>query len=257
LNYDAGYGTIMELVNVESANKGVVSAMTKVLVVDDEISISSAVAYALRREGYTVETAGDGQEALERVESFDPDVMVLDVMMPKLSGYDVCRKLGDRQRPAILLLTVKGDIVDKVLGLELGADDYMTKPFDMREIIARVKALSRRSRMPEAAGQQVPEQHIIRISGLTINLLNRTIHAEGKPLELTPKEFDLMALLARNPERVYSREALLEQVWDMDFAGGTRTVDIHVQRLRKKLGNQHEVIQTVYGIGYKSTEISS
>ncbi|KOP67468.1 XRE family transcriptional regulator [Bacillus sp. FJAT-18019] len=231
--------------------------MTKVLVVDDEISISSAVAYALRREGYTVETAGDGQEALELVETFNPDVMVLDVMMPKLSGYDVCRRLENRQGPAILLLTVKDDIVDKVLGLELGADDYMTKPFDIREVIARVKALSRRSRKTEADVQQIPEQHVILVSGLTINLLSRTIHAGGRLLELTPKEFDLMALLARNPERVYSREALLEQVWDMDFAGGTRTVDIHVQRLRKKLGSYHEVIQTVYGIGYKSTEIPS
>jgi len=230
--------------------------MTKVLVVDDEISISSAVAYALRREGYTVETAGDGQEALEMVETFNPDVMVLDVMMPKLSGYDVCRRLEDRQGPAILLLTVKDDIVDKVLGLELGADDYMTKPFDIREVIARVKALSRRSRKTEVdVQQQVPNQHVIRISGLTINLWSRTIHAGDRLLELTPKEFDLMALLARNPERVYSREALLEQVWDMDFAGGTRTVDIHVQRLRKKLGTYHEVIQTVYGIGYKSTEV--
>ncbi|MGG3279924.1 response regulator transcription factor [Paenibacillus solani] len=230
--------------------------MTKVLVVDDEISISGAVAYALRREGYTVETAGDGQEALEMVKTFNPDVMVLDVMMPKLSGYDVCRRLEDRQRPTILLLTVKDDIVDKVLGLELGADDYMTKPFDIREVIARVKALSRRSRKTEAdVQQQVPDQHVIRISGLTINLWSRTIHAGDRLLELTPKEFDLMALLARNPERVYSREALLEQVWDMDFVGGTRTVDIHVQRLRKKLGTYHEVIQTVYGIGYKSTEI--
>lgn len=230
--------------------------MTKVLVVDDEISISSAVAYALRREGYTVETAGDGQEALELVETFNPDVMVLDVMMPKLSGYDVCRRLENRQGPAILLLTVKDDIVDKVLGLELGADDYMTKPFDIREVIARVKALSRRSRKNEADVQrQVPDQHVVRISGLTINLWSRTIHAGDRLLELTPKEFDLMALLARNPERVYSREALLERVWDMDFAGGTRTVDIHVQRLRKKLGTYHEVIQTVYGIGYKSTEV--
>lgn len=230
--------------------------MTKVLVVDDEISISSAVAYALRREGYTVETAGDGQEALELVETFNPDVMVLDVMMPKLSGYDVCRRLENRQGPAILLLTVKDDIVDKVLGLELGADDYMTKPFDIREVIARVKALSRRNRKNEADVQrQVPDQHVVRISGLTINLWSRTIHAGDRLLELTPKEFDLMALLARNPERVYSREALLEQVWDMDFAGGTRTVDIHVQRLRKKLGTYHEVIQTVYGIGYKSTEV--
>ncbi|EHB68634.1 MULTISPECIES: response regulator transcription factor [Paenibacillus] len=228
--------------------------MTKILVVDDEFSIASAIAYALRREGHTVETAGDGQEALDRVESFDPDVMVLDVMMPKLNGYDVCRRLGDRQRPAILLLTVKDDIVDKVLGLELGADDYMTKPFDMRELIARVKALSRRSRAHETAEAPASQEKLVRLAGLSINLLSRTVQADDKQLELTPKEFDLLALLARNPERVFSREDLLEQVWDMGFAGGTRTVDIHVQRLRKKLGDWHEVIQTVYGIGYKSTE---
>lgn len=224
--------------------------MTKVLVVDDEASISGAVAYALRREGYMVETAADGQEALERVDTFKPDVMVLDVMMPRLSGYDVCRRLEGRPlRPAILLLTVKNDIVDKVLGLELGADDYMTKPFDMREIIARVKALSRRR--PQTV---VEVQELVQLAGLSINLLNRTVHVEGVVIELTPKEFDLLALLARNPERVFTRESLLEQVWDMDFAGGTRTVDIHVQRLRKKLGKWHDVIQTVYGIGYKSTE---
>lgn len=224
--------------------------MTKVLVVDDEASISGAVAYALRREGYIVETAVDGQEALERVETFKPEVMVLDVMMPRMSGYDVCRRLEGRPlRPAILLLTVKNDIVDKVLGLELGADDYMTKPFDMREIIARVKALSRRR--PQTT---VEVQELVQLAGLSINLPNRTVHVEGVVIELTPKEFDLLALLARNPERVFSRESLLEQVWDMDFAGGTRTVDIHVQRLRKKLGKWHDVIQTVYGIGYKSTE---
>ncbi|OAB26510.1 DNA-binding response regulator [Paenibacillus macquariensis subsp. defensor] len=228
--------------------------MTKVLVVDDEVSIASALAYALRREGYTVETAQDGQEALERVETFNPDVLVLDVMMPQLSGYDVCRKLADRQqRPAILLLTVKNDIVDKVLGLELGADDYMTKPFDMREIMARVKALSRR-RVNDAAGQLSQNQEEIQLASLNIELFSRTVCIEGQQLDLTPKEFDLLVLLASNRERVYSREALLEQVWDMDFAGGTRTVDIHVQRLRKKLGELHGVIQTVYGIGYKSTE---
>ncbi|MDP4095797.1 response regulator transcription factor [Paenibacillus sp. P96] len=227
--------------------------MTKVLVVDDEASISGAVAYALRREGYIVETAADGQEALDRVGTFKPEVMVLDVMMPRMNGYDVCRKLeGQQQRPAILLLTVKNDIVDKVLGLELGADDYMTKPFDIREIIARVKALSRRR--PQAS---VEVQELVRLAGLSINLPNRTVHAEGALIELTPKEFDLLVLLARSPERVFSRESLLEQVWDMDFAGGTRTVDIHVQRLRKKLGKWHDVIQTVYGIGYKSTESPS
>jgi len=234
---------------------------TKVLVADDEPSIASAVAYALRREDYLVETAGDGQEALDRAARFKPDVMVLDVMMPRLSGYDVARKLADVQgRPAILLLTVKDDIVDKVLGLELGADDYMTKPFDMRELLARVKALTRRL-APSANRENVlaaakTTEGILRLGPLTVEPHSRTARLDGEsePLDLTPKEFDLLTIFARNPERVYTRDALLTQVWEMDFAGGTRTVDIHVQRLRKKLGERQGLIQTVYGIGYKSAE---
>lgn len=151
------------------------------------------------------------------------------------------------------LLTVKNDIVDKVLGLELGADDYMTKPFDMRELVARVKALARRG-LQTIPGTPNEDRELVRLGELTIHLLNRTVYAGGTLIDLTPKEFDLLALFAEHPGRVYSREALLEQVWDMDFAGGTRTVDMHVQRLRKKLGQWNDVIQTVYGIGYKSAE---
>lgn len=227
--------------------------MIKILVVDDESSIRSAVAYALRREGYEVEIAADGQEALDKVETFRPTVMVLDVMMPRVSGYEVCRKLDGQPRPAILLLTVKDDIVDKVLGLELGADDYMTKPFDMRELLARVKALSRRGGYAQQMQQE--QEDVLRLGDLTAEIFSRTVSIQGELLDLTPKEFDLLVLLMRNPGRVYSREVLLEKVWDMDFAGGTRTVDIHIQRLRKKLGSLHGIIQTVYGIGYKSTEL--
>ncbi|MCM3629375.1 response regulator transcription factor [Paenibacillus glycanilyticus] len=230
--------------------------MIKVLVVDDEVSISSAIAYALQREEYTVETAGDGLEALEKLASFKPDVMVLDVMMPKMNGYEVCRKLDADNRPAVMLLTVKNDIVDKVLGLELGADDYMTKPFDIREVVARVKALHRR-RQIEAPEQEADKEGKLELGGISIELLSRTVKIDGQIAELTPKEFDLLALLAKHPDRVYTREALLEQVWDMDFAGGTRTVDIHVQRLRKKLGEWQGLIQTVYGIGYKSTRTNA
>lgn len=225
--------------------------MIKVLAVDDEASIAGAVAYALRREGYAVETAADGQEALDRVKTFKPDVMVLDVMMPRLNGYEVCRRLEGPDRPAVLLLTVKNDIVDKVLGLELGADDYLTKPFDMRELIARVRALARR-RAPGPGAAPASEPEVVRLGELEIEPYSRAVRVEGQPIELTPKEFELLSLLARNPERVYTREDLLDLVWDMDFAGGTRTVDIHIQRLRKKLGRLQGLIQTVYGIGYKS-----
>ncbi|MEK0315602.1 response regulator transcription factor [Cohnella sp. 56] len=226
--------------------------MVRVLVVDDEAGIAEAVAYALKREGYETETAADGAEALEKVGVWRPDVMVLDVMMPRMSGFDVCRRLEGKDRPAILLLTVKNDIVDKVLGLELGADDYMTKPFDIRELIARVKALARRVQDHAPSASVDEEAETVRLGALAIETLSRTARVDGRALDLTPKEFDLLRLLAANPERVYTREALLELVWDMDFAGGTRTVDIHVQRLRRKLGDAQRLIQTVFGVGYKS-----
>lgn len=222
----------------------------KILVVDDEQSIAGAIAYAFRREGYIVEIAYDGEEALRKAASFKPSVMVLDVMMPKLDGYDVCRKLENRGAMGIIMLTVKNDIVDKIIGLELGADDYMTKPFDLRELVARVKALFRRlENRPEEGVQQV------RIGAIQINIPNRTVLLEGETLELTPKEFDLLALLAAHPERVYTRDELLDLVWSIDYAGGTRTVDIHMQRLRKKLGEPHQnLLQTVYGVGYKANK---
>ncbi|CAM4345730.1 response regulator transcription factor [Paenibacillus tarimensis] len=223
----------------------------KLLVADDEPNIANAVAYAFRREGYLVETAGDGEEAVAKAGTFQPDLMIVDVMMPKLTGYDVCRRLEDRRGMGIILLTVKNDIVDKVLGLELGADDYMTKPFDIRELIARSKALLRRIEKNGKAERQADE---IAIGSVRIKPAQRLLTVDGDAVELTPKEFDLAALLMTHPERVYTREELLELVWGMDYAGGTRTVDIHIQRLRKKLGAgcQH-MLQTVYGIGYKAS----
>ncbi|WP_188892268.1 response regulator transcription factor [Paenibacillus radicis (ex Gao et al. 2016)] len=224
----------------------------RLLVVDDEASIVNAIAYAFRREGYIVETAYDGEEALAKAASFRPHVIVLDVMMPRMNGYDVCRRLENRKGIGIILLTVKNDIVDKVLGLELGADDYMTKPFDLRELTARVKALARR--VEKSAAEEPEKAAFIELGGVKIGVLQRTLHAHGELVELTPKEFDLAVLLLGHPERVYTREELLELVWGMEYAGGTRTVDIHIQRLRKKLGDQQQLLlQTVYGIGYKAS----
>lgn len=221
----------------------------KILVVDDEHSIASAIAYAFRREGYVVETASDGEEALAKAASFRPHVMVLDVMMPKMNGYDVCRKLENRSGLGIILLTVKNDIVDKVLGLELGADDYMTKPFDLRELVARAKALLRRLESKPAEEKEQSAE----IGELRLHVPSRTLAIGGVPAELTPKEFDLLALLLTHPERVYTRDELLDLVWSIDYAGGTRTVDIHMQRLRKKLGEPYQgLLQTVYGVGYKA-----
>ncbi|MFP3393338.1 response regulator transcription factor [Brevibacillus sp. SIMBA_076] len=222
----------------------------RVLVADDEHAIAIAIAYALKREGFQVETAADGEEALQKTDSFHPHALVLDVMMPKLTGYDVCRKLENRKDIGILLLTVKNDIVDKLVGLELGADDYMTKPFDLREVVARVKALCRRLEKNTAPAEQA---NTIQLGALALHLEQRTLVLHDTPISLTPKEFDLLALLLTHLKRVYTREELLDLVWGMDYDGGTRTVDIHIQRLRAKLGSEYQhLLQTVYGIGYKA-----
>ncbi|MCY6369452.1 response regulator transcription factor [Clostridium ganghwense] len=221
----------------------------KVLVVDDEKNIVSAISYALRREGYTVETAYDGEEAVKKFKIFHPQVIILDIMMPKMNGFEVCRKLEDKEDLGIILLTAKEDIVDKVLGLELGADDYITKPFDIRELLARLKSLIRR--LQKNSFEE--ENKEIKIKDLKVILSQRKVLVNENILELTPKEFELLAELLSNFERVYTRGELLDIVWGMDYLGGTRTVDIHIQRLRKKLGqNYQSIIQTVHGVGYKA-----
>lgn len=220
----------------------------RILIADDEPGIADPISYAFRREGYEVATAYDGEEALNKALSFRPDIMVLDVMMPKLTGYEVCKKLDDRAGMGIILLTVKNDIVDKIVGLEMGADDYMTKPFDMRELIARAKALLRRLEKTET----LDKDELI-AGPLVIRVPQRTVHLGREAVELTPKEFDLLTLLVSHPEHVYSRDDLLDLVWGRDYEAGTRTVDIHIQRLRKKLGDPGQrLLQTVFGIGYKA-----
>ncbi|TVX98782.1 response regulator transcription factor [Cohnella terricola] len=220
----------------------------RILVADDEPGIANPISYAFRKEGYEVETVFDGQAALDKALSFRPHVIVLDVMMPKLTGYEVCRSLVDRSDMGIILLTVKNDIVDKIVGLELGADDYMTKPFDLRELIARVKALLRRLEKKEL------EPDTLRVGRIAVHLKLRTVLADDEPIELTPKEFDLLALLLSHPDRVYTRDELLDAVWGLEYAAGTRTVDIHIQRLRKKLGDSGQrLLQTVFGVGYKAS----
>ncbi|MDG0814528.1 response regulator transcription factor [Cohnella rhizosphaerae] len=221
----------------------------KIMVIEDERKIADAIAYALKREGYEVETVYDGGEALARLSIYRPDAIVLDVMLPGMDGYDILKKLQNKARIGVIMLTAKEDIVNKVLGLELGADDYMTKPFDMRELLARLKSLLRRM---QAAGD-TEDAAEIELGGVALHIGKRRATAGGRPLDLTPKEFDLLAQLAARPGMVFTREQLLDLVWGMDFAGGTRTVDIHVQRIRKKLGEDcSDVIQTVHGIGYKA-----
>lgn len=220
----------------------------RILVVDDEISIANAIAYGLMKEGYEVETAHDGQQALDKIGQFRPRIIILDVMMPKLNGFEVLKSLGTRKDIGVVMLTAKNEIVDKILGLELGADDYITKPFDMRELMARVKSLVRR--LESAAANEKSE--FIDIGRLHIALPQRRVELEGVLLDFTPKEFDLLVLLLSNPDRVYTRDELLDKIWGMDYVGGTRTVDIHIQRIRKKLGEAYQdSVQTVHGVGYK------
>ena len=222
----------------------------KILVIEDEKSIADAIVYALRREGFTVEAAYNGEEALKKFDLLKPDAIILDIMLPGIDGYGVLRKLENKDPVGIIMLTAKEDIVNKVLGLELGADDYITKPFDMRELLARLKSLLRR--LQAKSGESARTE--IHLGGLTIHLQQRKAIAGEKALDLTPKEFDLLALLAANPERVYTRDQLLDAIWGMEYIGGTRTVDIHIQRLRKKLGPElHDILQTVHGIGYKAS----
>jgi two-component system, OmpR family, alkaline phosphatase synthesis response regulator PhoP len=219
----------------------------KILVVDDEKSIADAIAYGLKREGYEVETAFDGEEAIRKINNFKPVVLVLDVMMPKLNGFEVLKKLQAADELGIVLLTAKNDIVDKILGLELGADDYITKPFDIRELIARVKSLVRRLQK----NSQESSENEICIKGVKITLNERKVTVDGKEADLTPKEFDLLMLLASHPRIVFTRDELLDKIWGMEYVGGTRTVDIHVRRVRQKLGSYEDILQTVHGVGYK------
>ncbi|WKY45479.1 response regulator transcription factor [Eubacteriaceae bacterium ES2] len=225
----------------------------KILVVDDEASIVDLIKMELEFEGYQVETAYDGMEAVEKALEIRPDLIVLDIMLPKKNGYDVCRELSPQLGCPIIMLTAKTDIIDKVLGLELGADDYLTKPFDNRELLARIKAHLRRS---ATLMDQPKEDSILRNGDLCIYPDERMVTLKDEEIHLTPKEFELLYLLASNLEQVFPRDSLLEKIWGYDYYGDTRTVDMHVQRIRRKIDSQgNKYIQTVFGIGYKMRKI--
>lgn len=222
-----------------------------ILLVEDETAIAAFVQTALEREGFTVQVAEDGRQALARVNRSPPDLVILDLMLPGVSGLEVCRAV--RRMPTyvpIIMLTARDEDVDKVVGLELGADDYITKPFNTRELIARVHAVLRLARSRTAGCE--PER--LCIDQLEIDLTGRTVTIRGQPVDLTPKEFDLLVLLASNPGRVFGRETLLEKVWGYDYLGDSRTVDVHIQRLRHKLEedpHHPRYLLTVRSIGYK------
>lgn len=222
----------------------------KVLVVDDEQPIVEAVAYNLRKEGFDALTAGDAEQCLEIVRAERPDLIILDVMLPSASGFDVCRTLRKRSDVPIIMLTARAEETDRVVGLELGADDYVTKPFSMRELLARVRSVLRR-RSPDPP---VEEPQIIRVGGLEIDHERYRVTVDGERVDLSPKEFQLLMLLASHPDKVFTRQALLDRVWGMDAYVEDRTVDVHIRWLREKVekdpSNPRRLL-TVRGVGYK------
>jgi DNA-binding response OmpR family regulator len=223
----------------------------RVLVVDDEPHIVELVRYNLEREGFQVSVAYDGHEALQRARRERPDLIVLDLMLPYVDGLEVCRTLRRESTVPILVLTAKDGELDRVLGLETGADDYVTKPFSPRELVARVRAILRRARPVSAAGAAQPQ---LVAGDLVLDPNTREVFLAGRPVDLTTKEFDLLRLLMAHPNRVFTRDALLEHVWGYDYFGGTRTVDMHISRLRDKIEDDPSsptYIVTVRGVGYK------
>jgi two-component system, OmpR family, alkaline phosphatase synthesis response regulator PhoP len=217
-----------------------------ILLVDDEQNIIDFVSMYLEQEGFRVISARDGQAALERFKADRPALIVLDLMLPKIDGWQVCRTIRAESDVPILMLTARDDDVDKIVGLELGADDYMTKPFNNRELVARIKAILRRTEPRKPAPASA-----IRIGDVTIDPARRTVHVGDTPVELRSKEFDLLMTMAENQGIVLSREKLLDMVWGFDFYGQTRTVDVHVAHVRNKLEGSKVGIETVWGIGYK------
>jgi DNA-binding response OmpR family regulator len=220
----------------------------KVLIVDDEPTLVATVKYNLEREGYQVVTAADGESGLSVARAERPDLIILDLMLPGLDGFEVCRILRREMAVPILMLTAKTGEVDKVVGLELGADDYVTKPFSMRELLARVRALLRRAEMP------AEETNVVAAADLQVDLRRREASRCGQALVLKPKEFDLLVFFLQNRGRAFTREQLLDQVWGYDFAGDTRTVDVHVSWLRQKIENNPAKptrLITIRGLGYR------
>lgn len=228
----------------------------KILIVDDDANIAELISLYLTKECFQCEIAEDGETALKLHDSFQPDLMLLDIMLPGIDGYDVCREIRKNHSTPIIMLSAKGEVFDKVLGLELGADDYIIKPFDSKEMVARVKAVLRRYTPAPAPAAPQPEPpkdtESISYTDLSISLSNYSVIYMGNPIEMPPKELELLYFLASHPNQVFTREQLLDQIWGYEYIGETRTVDVHIKRLREKIKDHAEwALSTVWGIGYK------
>ena len=225
-------------------------AKQKILIVDDDTNIAELISLYLTKEFYQVQIVEDGEQALQVFDTFQPNLVLLDLMLPGMDGYQVCRELRSRSNTPIIMLSAKGEVFDKVLGLELGADDYMIKPFDSKELVARVKAVLRR--FQPSRTDEVPTAKIVQYPDLIINQSNYSVIYQGNSIDMPPKELELLYFLASSPNQVFTREQLLDHIWGYEYIGDTRTVDVHIKRLREKIKDHGNwAITAVWGIGYK------
>ncbi len=225
----------------------------KILIVDDDENIAELISLYLTKEFYDCKIVNNGEDAVKEAFAFVPDLLLLDLMLPGIDGYQVCRSIRSKSNVPIIMMSAKGEVFDKVLGLELGADDYIIKPFDTKEMVARVKAVLRRYQGTSVTeGKEKPSGKYVEYPGLSVNLTNYSVEYNGETIDMPPKELELLYFLASSPNQVFTREQLLDHIWGYEYIGDTRTVDVHIKRLREKLGEEHNwCITTVWGIGYK------
>lgn len=225
----------------------------KILIVDDDENISGLISLYLAKECFETMVVEDGNDAVSAFHSFEPDLILLDLMLPGIDGYQVCREIRKDSQVPIIILSAKGEVFDRVLGLELGADDYLMKPFDMKELMARVKAVLRRTSVPHEEKKKTnSNEQLVEYPGLVVNMTNYSVELKGNRIDMPPKELELLYFLAKSPNQVFTREQLLDHIWGYEYLGDTRTVDVHVKRIREKLGETPNWrIATVWGIGYK------
>ena len=226
----------------------------KILIVDDDENIAELISLYLIKECFDTEIAGNGEDALVIFKTYQPDLILLDIMLPGIDGYDVCREIRKSSNVPVIMLSAKGEVFDKVLGLKIGADDYIVKPFDSNELVARVQAILRRveGTADDKSSQTNVKEDVVSFEGLSVNLTSYSVLYNGNPVDMPPKELELLYFLAKRPNQVFTREQLLDKIWGYDYVGDTRTVDVHVKRIREKIKDENNwSIATVWGIGYK------
>ena len=224
----------------------------KILIVDDDENIAELISFYLTKECFDTKIVYNGEDALTAFDSYQPNLVLLDLMLPGIDGYQVCREIRARSSTPVIMLSAKGEVFDKVLGLELGADDYIMKPFDSKEMVARVRAVLRRYQPARSEADSPEKAKCVEYEGITINLTNYSVTCDGQHIEMPPKELELLYCLAASPNQVFTREQLLDRIWGYEYIGDTRTVDVHIKRLREKIKDHpHWSISTVWGIGYK------